>query len=553
MRTGRVWLVLIGFAAASIGFVGAEGQRDAAKTATKDPGVTPAGEFPIVKEKMTLSVFAPMRPFVEDYATNEFTKWYEDKTNIHVQWDVVPENNLNEKRNIILASGNYPDVFLSAGFTSSQQQIYGKQGVLLDLNPYIEKYGIEFKNAVKEVPLLLDYLRDDQGAIYSLAQVNECYHCFYSQKMWIYKPWLDKLGLAVPTTTEDFYKVLKAFKERDPNGNGKADEIPLAGSPKGWNTYIGGFLMSSFILDQTFGTNPGEYFQNGKVTVSFDKPEWKEGLRYLNRLYSEGLMSPESFTMDASQLKRLGENPDTIILGAAPAGWYGVFLQNGGPSGRYKDYVAVPPLKGPKGFVSTYYNPAGISVGQFVITNKAKNPAAAYRWGDYLLTFEASIRSTIGRPGIEWRPAEKGELGIDGNQAIWYRLATYGQMQNVHLNQLAITLRTTKYRLGEKKPDDPYNNEVVLYNATKNLYAGKEIPNATIPPLNYSEAEAAELEDIRVGLTSYINEAMAKFVIGALSVDKDWDAYIKNLKGMGLDRYIELIQKAYDRKYKGKK
>ncbi len=77
---------------------------------------------------------------------------------------------------------------------------------------------------VKSLITLLD------GKIYGLPHINDCYHCSMSQKMWVYKPWLDKLGLKVPETTDEFEAMLKAFKEKDPNGNGKADEIPLSGT-----------------------------------------------------------------------------------------------------------------------------------------------------------------------------------------------------------------------------------------------------------------------------------------------------------------------------------
>lgn len=81
------------------------------------------------------------------------------------------------------------------------------------------------------------------GNIYALPSINDCYHCSMAQKMWIYKPWLDKLGLDVPTTTDELYTVLKAFKDKDPNGNGKADEVPLTGAPRGsgWYSSIDAF------------------------------------------------------------------------------------------------------------------------------------------------------------------------------------------------------------------------------------------------------------------------------------------------------------------------
>lgn len=59
-------------------------------------GVSPAGQFPIVEEPITISVMVPTQQSVEDLSTNDFTAWYEDLTNIHVEWNVVPSENASE-------------------------------------------------------------------------------------------------------------------------------------------------------------------------------------------------------------------------------------------------------------------------------------------------------------------------------------------------------------------------------------------------------------------------------------------------------------------------
>lgn len=146
------------------------------------------------------------------------------------------------------------------------------------------------------------------GNIYALPEVNDCYHCSMSQKMWIYEPWLKKLGLEMPKTTDELYNVLKAFKENDPNGNGKKDEIPLSITQKSWRSTIDAFLMNSFIYNPVYGSSSKHMFiKDGKLDVAFNKPEWREGLRYLNKLYKEGLIAPESFTQDENQLIQQGK------------------------------------------------------------------------------------------------------------------------------------------------------------------------------------------------------------------------------------------------------
>ncbi|MFH5185017.1 extracellular solute-binding protein [Paenibacillus sp. TAB 01] len=341
----------LGMGAALSGCSGADdpegsGKDDASQSSAA--AVSPAGQFPITSEKTTIKVLMKGSASVEDFATNEFTKWLEQKTNIHIDWEVAPEKSATEKLNLVLSSGDYPDVIMGFGVSPTQMMINGSQGVFLPLNSLIDKYGVEIQKMFKENPIYKDLITAPDGNIYALPQVNECYHCMYKQRMWIHKPWLDKLGLKMPTTTDEFYEVLKAFKTRDPNGNGKADEIPLSGSIQAsasnlFDTQmLDSFLMNAFIYDHD---TRKLYLDNGKVTVPYNKPEWKEGLKYIHKLYAEGLIDPQALTQDNNQLKKLGENPDTVILGASSGHNMGSLTTLGASSGRWLTYEAVPPLK----------------------------------------------------------------------------------------------------------------------------------------------------------------------------------------------------------------
>ena len=175
--------------------------------------------------------------------------------------------------------------------------------------------------AIKPLITLLD------GKIYGLPHYNDCYHCSMSQKMWVYKPWLDKLGLKVPETTDEFEAMLKAFKEKDPNGNGKADEIPLSGSKLvngGWHSPIDQFLMNSFVYNDNVTPNgarapdPGQRQGQGRL----HRAGLERG-REVPRtgLYKQGLIDPQAFTNDSAQIQQLGENAMTRSWArSAPAG-----------------------------------------------------------------------------------------------------------------------------------------------------------------------------------------------------------------------------------------
>ncbi|GGH81330.1 ABC-type glycerol-3-phosphate transport system substrate-binding protein [Pullulanibacillus pueri] len=118
--------------------------KETSKKTTADvkPIVTDPDTFPIVKDKVTLTVLIPSNSLVKDFNTNDFTKWYEKKTGVHVKWEIIPEDGAAEKLNLMLASGDLPDVIMHMPVTKSQLMVYGKKGVFQSLNNLIDKYGL---------------------------------------------------------------------------------------------------------------------------------------------------------------------------------------------------------------------------------------------------------------------------------------------------------------------------------------------------------------------------------------------------------------------------
>ncbi|CAM3901692.1 extracellular solute-binding protein [Lederbergia lenta] len=506
--------------------------------------MTEAGKFPIVEEPVELNVLVAGIATVESFEDNEFTRWYEELTNVRINWEVAPIQSVQEVLNIRLASGDLPDVLLHMGVSPTQQMIYGaQQGMFLPLNDYIDKYGYYVNQMFEAEPLVKEVATAPDGNIYTLPEQNDCFHCKMAVKMWVYQPWLDKLGLDVPTTTDDFYEMLKAFKEKDPNGNGKADEIPFAGDTQTWNGQVEQFIMNSFVY------NPPSriYLDNGKVNASFNQEGWKEGLKYLNKLYSEGLLADESFTQDTQQLRQMAENPDIPILGAAPAGTVSSFTQFGGESKRFKEFKTIPPLEGPNGLRQSVYEPYQIGLTKFVITNQAKHPEVAFRWADGLFSEEIMLRMNYGVPGENWEEAEEGAIGIDGNPAKLQIIGTGGTTQSNHWDQAAPTYRTNEFRLGWVTDNPEEDLESILYKETlensEPYHADLEM---ALPPLFFTDEQSAELTDIQTTIDEYVDEMVARFTTGDVDIDSEWDTYIQTLESMNLSRYLELYQTVYD-------
>ncbi|MCQ6557769.1 extracellular solute-binding protein [Paenibacillus mendelii] len=505
------------------------------------------------KDAVTINAYIVVPPRIEDISTNTVTKFIEERLNIKFKFDATPQANADDKKKLIMASGDYPNVFLSGGFTQAEQIDYGKQGILVPLNDLIDKYGNEIKKAFDEDPDLRAAITAPDGNIYALPHINDCFHCWYSQKLWINKEWLKKLNLEMPTTTEEYYEVLKKFKTLDPNGNGQADEVPLSGAFNTWHGIPSNFLMNSFIYnnDEDFF-----YMKDGKVQLAANQPEWRQGLEYVNKLYAEGLIDKEAFTQNNDQMMQVGNKEGDNISGSVTAGHIGMYFSMVEGQNRHKEYITVPPLKGPNGVAyAGYYKAYGS--GQFAITNKAseKEAIAAIKLADYLYSEEHAITNEYGLEGKYWEKAKEGEKDVHGNQAKYSLKPAYwdiGTTFNDTWDQMGITRRTRDIRESWAVPEDPFSQvgyEYRLYMETANNYENKQ-PEVTFPlTIFMDDKDAKEANLLRTQINEYVRSNMAQFVTGSRKLnDGEWDKYVKGFDGLNLNRYLEIYQAAYDNK-----
>ena len=513
-------------------------ESGASSSASQSPASAEASKG----EPTKITIFSQFMP-ADELDGGYYTKFIEDKFNIKIEWNAASRETFEEKKKLVMASGDYPDIFLGENFfTTNEQALYGSQGILEPLNDLIEKYGTNIKTRVLAAePDFLKMNTSPDGNIYGLGSLDQCYSCKYTMRLWINTVWLDNLGLKMPTTTEEYYQVLKAFKEKDPNGNGKQDEIPLSGTEKSWNAHVDGFLMNSFIYNE-----PWTYMSinNKKFEFVGDKPQWKEGLKYLNRLYEEGLLDKNAFIQDGDALGQLGMYPDVAILGSFPHGvQYGVVWPDDQGSERYKEYQVVPPLKGPDGVQLAYQIPGGISNSNFSISASSPHKELAMQIADYFYSEEGTIGMQWGREGIDWKKAEADQKGYDGNPAAYVILPTEGaswenmgprMMTEEMLNSIAVP----------QDPNAPEGADLKWFQAAQ-LYE-PYAPEEVLQPMYIEPEERNEMVQIQTDLRRYVKESMVKFILGDWNFDSDWDNYLAKLSSFKVDRYLDINQRALD-------
>lgn len=519
------------------------GGDESGKKSYSNVKLSGVNEFPIVEEKIEFDVFMPKGSLVSDLEDNLFTKWYEEKTNVHLNL-IVPSGDAQQEFNLMIASGQIPDIILGMGLSREQVLSLRDQGLVQDISAEIEEHGYYIKEMFEEEPTAKEYVTFD-GEVYGVPSVSASYTNEFNNGAWVYKPWLDKLGLDIPETTEEFYEMLVAFRDQDPNGNGKKDEIPMIARGVSEEGGLEAYLMSAFIPDDG---NNRYYIENGVVKQVAIQPEYREGLIYIKKLYDEGLIYSDSFIIDRQQLTAIGES-ETPVLGVGTGLYPGYFCNTSMTTPNALNYVAIPPLKGPDGVRATTPRKTVAQGHGFIVTSECDNPAAAVKWADWLVSPEGRRKSQERGLTVS-RPAKEGELGPDGQQAVITiepaseeMIQKYGNGANNvawYMSGLRYSSKNDSLKTCKLGANTEYTNMMMdFYNAYL-PYSFDGFKQITI-----QAEDADEFADYQI-LKSEIDAYFAKFIVGDLSITDDWNAYVNDLKTLGIDKYTALLQRNYD-------
>ena len=522
--------------------------------------VSEPGQLPVVDEVVEYTICAPDTTYVCDLNENTLTPWIQEKTNVKINFEEIPDTEWDTKVNLLIASDELPDAFIYGSFSAAELADYGSQGVFLALNDIIEEHGHYVKQVFDQQEALPGAYTALDGNIYTLPDINECYHCFYSMRAWINQQWLTNLGLKYPNTVDEFVNVLRAFKEQDANGNGDPnDEIPFSGNATSWNSTIYPFLLNSFLHYDTSNLSVKE---DGTVIFTPIQPEFKEGLQWIASLIDEGLIEKEALTQTEEQLKTKGSNLDIALLGGFTSAtwWSGVGSDNGEGS-RCREYSGLSPLEGPNGVRISPWAGTGFNMGNSVITTACEDPVPLFKMLDYMLSDEATLRSQVGELGVDYNEPDEGAPGINGKPALYAKIptssttgGTTGDEANTAMPNVFPSNRTSDFRLGEQAdysdPETQWQQEPRLYNESATYFAPYADEHMMYPgAVNLTAEESEKINFMKTQINDYVKENIVLFLAGEKSFDTDWDSFIAEFDNLNLNEYMELRQMAYTRQY----
>lgn len=502
-----------------------------------DPNINTSG-MPIVKEKTTLRMMSGRPPSTaEDWNQVKSIQRMEELSNIHVDWGLVPYESMSEKRNLAMASGDYPGILYRTSLGPIDLAKYGEAGTLLPLNRLIDEYMPNLKALVDANEEIRKGITFPDGNIYGAPTLYdpEFHSLLLSQKLWIRKDWLDKFGMEPPTTLEEFEAYLEEVKGSNPAPKGTA--IPFSDQSSGGQVFAS--MMGPFGL-----SNRGRSAGNVDLDESGALRYWpasdgqREAVTFLNRLYGKGLIQSDVFSAQGDQVRSLGRQ-----------GLFGAFVTQA-PVEIFGDeegekFMALPPLKKSAGDEVPQWplitSPV-VALGNFVLTDKCEHPIEAARWMDYWYGDEGNRLFFMGIEGVSYE--KEGD--------------SYEYVDEITDNPDGLTPDEARkpyvIYIGGGYPGIVLEEHFKGWESTPQAREGTAVlwdhrPEEVWAPFTYTTDEATEMNGLTTDLDKLTAESRDNFITGKLN-PADWDKHVAQYENAGLPRYMEIQQAALDR-YQG--
>lgn len=488
--------------------------------------------LPIVNEPMTFKAMVKKSDWDKiKWSEKEAVKTAAMETGISFQWDEIAGIAWDEKIGVVIASGDLPDVIIGQIMSFSDMT-----GSFQELDGLTEKYAPYLTEFYKTHPNIKYAVTQADGKMYSMPLV-QLHGNSANSAFAINNSWLEKLGLKVPTTHDELYNVLKAFKTSDPNGNGQADEIPFGFYLD--NTYSVQQLMWSFgLINDGNDAEHNVMVENGKVFFIATDNRYYDFLKYLNKLYQEGLLDPDGFVQKDADFTAKGNKGlygmfahhsyDDIVVGADKTGEYKTVLPMKDSNGK----ITISALKVPGDFESN----------KFTITKNCKNPEVLVRFYDYTnSTWEKRMLWAWGPENVSWKNVADGKIQkITDNFPDG--ISNYAELRQTFSPGMA------GFYLWSEEDQSKFNltsERDQKYFAREALYE-PYFYNERIPIGNDTEEATNERNSMATEINTYVINFFAESVLKGID-DAKWQENLKTCEKLNVDKFVADYQNYYDK------
>jgi putative aldouronate transport system substrate-binding protein len=490
--------------------------------------------FPIVEDRITMTVLMrQLTDMPEDGNMIPLAQDLEEFSNIHIDWLMVPSVGFEDRRALMLATGDLPCIIGGHGANDTELVRFGAEGVfhcldeLMHLMPYVHE-------ALTRREWVDPMMRTPDGRLFVTPRVDD--------GAWmrghipiINTSKLNRLGLSMPTNVNEFADVLRAFQADDPTTIGWQW---FAGQPNG--SFADGHALRFLMFPFGVAANPVHMFvENEQIRHNlYHQPaEFKNALDFLHMLFAEGLINQNGFTDEFDQHgANLNQIPNRVGSGVV---WD--IMDDIGVREAQEQFAFMPPLRGPNNEDPNVWFPRFHAWRNgFIITENALHPEIAARWIDIAYMPDWTIQFKEGRKGDRltwdydnsWWVVKDPPDGVNAQQ--WRRQTSLLELGWAVHREETENFFVLDFTIPKSMHFDIYFEEFAT--GTRDIW-----PNTTLTP-----REAERIAILQTALRNLTNRRVAEWVMGG-NHRAEWDDYINELRSIGLEEYLQIRQAAYDR------
>ena len=548
-----LFLALIMIAGVFAGCSGNGGKPSGGSGLDVDPATL---QFPLA-EKAEISGLTSYPVGSESEPNNRtIFKRLEEKTNVHVNWKAIQSDQWGDKISLEMANlKTLPEFVFSAGFNDTDLLKYAKQGVIINLEEYIDKYMPNLCKVFEQAPEYRTMCTDADGHIWALPWIEQLgYEKTAIQTIgnmpFINKWWLDYLKLDVPHTVDEFEQVLIAFRD---NADALKKEFGIDGEIIPMSCIIGSGNEDCRVLTNGFGEGYGDpddgrhivVDNDGKVICSAMTEGYRKGCEWLHKLYTEGLIDKEAFTQEWATYVAKGKagrygvcfswdvaniatvSMDDLIAGE---GWIPLPMLKA-------DVLNLTPVTG------SYTS--GFDRGRCVVTANAKNPALVCAWLDQMYDPMQSPQNNWGTYG-EDDDFDIFEMGTNDAGEPMLKHTWLGDASPVEVREAEcvggpLAILDSYYGKYVTCPDDAqYRLDWIKNVYTPDMHAKYVYPNVFM-----STEDTKTISNLNADIYKCINSFRADAIMNGFD-DAAWEKLQSDLHAYKIDEYLAIYQKYFD-------
>ncbi len=493
------------------------------------------------KPTVTVQVIKDAR--AKPLAEMPWTKSLEEACGCTIIWQETASSSWQQQKQASLAAGEIADVTIG-GYGGGDWGDYNT--FFVDLAAELESMP-NLKAAFEGSPYSR-VVSTWEGKILGAPGINTGIMANSSAHLFINRQWLDKLGLQAPTSWSEFKTVLEAFKTGDPNGNGKADEVPfdfLAPSADGWGWFNPNVLLGSHGITVPGGGNNGMFADGGVIKNYLTDPAYKDFIKYMNELWDAGVVAKDVFTHDFSQyISRLKGEGDTALVGATlwwtPSDAFGSQLAD--------QYITLPTLiadNAPGAERTWFFNgdTLNFSTNKISVAAAVTNKEAALKIVDAFFTADIGIQARYGSFDVGVTKNGEKDYTVTSpddpniNASDWQFQNSLSDGAPGWFVQPGVKLTLPKEQFEVRGVDAIYEHDFANIDLNSDvIYGGVSFT-------------ADENREFSLNNTGISQTAMAKFAewVTKGTIDAEWDGYVADLERNKLADQIRIQQAGYDR------